>query len=40
MLLLRLQTLLPFLRWLPHCSKRSLGKDLLVGLNEIGRAHV
>ena len=31
--LLRLQTLLPFLRWLPHCSKRSLGKDLLVGLN-------
>ena len=31
--LLRLQSLLPFLRWLPHCSKRSLGKDLLVGLN-------
>ena len=29
----RLQSLLPFLRWLPNCSKRSLGKDLLVGLN-------
>jgi SulP family sulfate permease len=28
-----LQSLLPFLRWLPHCSKRSLGKDLLAGLN-------
>jgi SulP family sulfate permease len=25
--------LLPFLRWLPNCSKRGLGKDLLVGLN-------
>ena len=31
--LLHLQSLLPFLRWLPHCSKRSLAKDLLVGLN-------
>ncbi|MFP6848027.1 MAG: SulP family inorganic anion transporter [Pseudomonas sp.] len=29
----RPQSLLPFLRWLPNCSKRSLGKDLLVGLN-------
>lgn len=29
----RLQSLLPFLRWLPNCSKRGLGKDLLVGLN-------
>lgn len=29
----RLQTLLPFLRWLPNCSRRSLGQDLLVGLS-------
>ncbi|TIH08483.1 SulP family inorganic anion transporter [Pseudomonas leptonychotis] len=29
----RLQSLLPFLRWLPACNKRSLGIDLLVGLN-------
>jgi len=28
-----LQSLLPFLRWLPNCTKRSLGKDLLAGLN-------
>ncbi|HBX56503.1 MAG TPA: SulP family inorganic anion transporter, partial [Pseudomonas sp.] len=27
------QTLLPFLRWLPNTSRRSLGNDLLVGLS-------
>jgi SulP family sulfate permease len=26
------QTLLPFLRWLPGTSRKTLGNDLLVGL--------